>query len=343
MRQYPFEFHGQAGEYFRIWIVNIALTILTLGVYSAWAKVRTQRYFYGNTTLDGSSFEYLASPMMILKGRLIAVALFAVYWFIINFIPWLAIPVFLAFLIAIPWIVTRSLIFRAHNSAWRNVRFGFKGRYWDIAKAFIFWPILIPFTMGLIWPFVHHKQKQVLVANSEFGESDFEFGATPKAFYQIYAVAFVMLLILPMLIGLLAGANSGLFGLQQGQAPTVDMMVLPILMMLISMGVYYLVYVFVNTKLLNLIFNTSAIGAGRLASCLSVRQLMWIYFTNALAIALSAGLLVPWAKVRLARYRAEHTSIHSAEGLHLYRSANGHGINALGEEAGEIFDVDISL
>ena len=54
---YPFEFHGQATEYFKIWIVNVLLTVLTLGIYSAWAKVRTMRYFYGHTVLDNSSFD----------------------------------------------------------------------------------------------------------------------------------------------------------------------------------------------------------------------------------------------------------------------------------------------
>ena len=53
----PFEFRGNGGEYFRIWIVNLLLTIVTLGIYSAWAKVRRLRYFYGNTFLDGQSFD----------------------------------------------------------------------------------------------------------------------------------------------------------------------------------------------------------------------------------------------------------------------------------------------
>jgi uncharacterized membrane protein YjgN (DUF898 family) len=35
----PFEFTGKAGEYFGIWIVNVSLTLLTLSIYSAWAKV----------------------------------------------------------------------------------------------------------------------------------------------------------------------------------------------------------------------------------------------------------------------------------------------------------------
>src|SRR6059058_745587 len=38
--RYRPEFTADPKEYFRIWIVNLALTIVTLGIYSAWAKVR---------------------------------------------------------------------------------------------------------------------------------------------------------------------------------------------------------------------------------------------------------------------------------------------------------------
>ena len=340
---YPFEFRGQAGEYFRIWVVNIALTILTLGIYSAWAKVRTQRYFYGSTYLDGSSFEYLASPLMILKGRLIAVALFAVYWFITNFFPFLGIFVFFAFLLLIPWIVARSLAFRARNSAWRNVCFGFSGNYWDVAKAFILWPILVPFTLGFIWPYVHFKQKQLMVSRSAFGDTDFGFTAQAKQFYQIYAIALVIFMILPLVIGLMSGILASLSEASQGQAANGWLMALPVVMALISAAVYYLVYVFVNTRLMNLIYNHSSLAAAQLESRLSVASLMWIYATNVLAIAVSVGLLLPWARIRLARYRAAHTGVYADAGLDRYHSASGQGVSALGEEAGEIFDVDVSL
>ena len=48
-----FEFTGSGSEYFKIWIVNVLLTIVTLGIYSAWAKVRRLRYFYNNTRFAG--------------------------------------------------------------------------------------------------------------------------------------------------------------------------------------------------------------------------------------------------------------------------------------------------
>src|SRR5436305_11873488 len=45
-RNLPLSFTGSGSEYFRIWIVNALLSIITLGIYSAWAKVRTLQYFY---------------------------------------------------------------------------------------------------------------------------------------------------------------------------------------------------------------------------------------------------------------------------------------------------------
>ena len=59
----PFAFNGSGKEYFGIWIVNILLSIITIGIYSAWAKVRNKRYFNGHTELDGHRFDYHASPI----------------------------------------------------------------------------------------------------------------------------------------------------------------------------------------------------------------------------------------------------------------------------------------
>src|SRR5262249_21595176 len=80
-----FMFRGTGSEYFRIWIVNLALTVLTLGIYSAWATVRTRRYFRGNTFLGDHSFDYHASPVRILIGRAIALVLLVSYNVSVNF------------------------------------------------------------------------------------------------------------------------------------------------------------------------------------------------------------------------------------------------------------------
>jgi hypothetical protein len=95
-----FTFTGSGSEYFRIWIVNLLLTIVTLGIYSAWAKVRKMRYFYGSTRLAGSSFEYHGDPIAILKGRLIAAALFIVYTIVSGY----SLTAQMVMLVPLPWL-----------------------------------------------------------------------------------------------------------------------------------------------------------------------------------------------------------------------------------------------
>ncbi|MDX5377776.1 MAG: DUF898 domain-containing protein, partial [Halomonas sp.] len=141
-RDLGFEFSGNGFEFFRIWIVNILLGIVTLGIYSAWAKVRTLRYFYGNTRLDGASFEYLAEPLQILKGRLVAFGLLLLYMLVDQFIPLIGAVLMLLFFCAFPWIMVRGLAFRNYYSAWRGVRFGFDGRIGEAYKVFLLWPLL---------------------------------------------------------------------------------------------------------------------------------------------------------------------------------------------------------
>ena len=95
-------FTGRASEYFGIWIVNVLLTIITLGIYSAWAKVRRNRYFYGNTVLLGRSFEYHAKGLQILIGRLIVLGGFVVLNVIAALVPILVLLPTLVVLIALP-------------------------------------------------------------------------------------------------------------------------------------------------------------------------------------------------------------------------------------------------
>ena len=82
-----FFFKGNAKEWFGIWIVNLLLSIVTIGIYSAWAKVRTQKYFYGNTFVDGRNFDYHATGGQILKGRLIVIAAIVAFQIISSLLP----------------------------------------------------------------------------------------------------------------------------------------------------------------------------------------------------------------------------------------------------------------
>lgn len=56
-----FIYHGKVGKLFVIWFTNVLFTLLTLGIYFFWARVRTKKYFYENTSFDGKYFGYHAT------------------------------------------------------------------------------------------------------------------------------------------------------------------------------------------------------------------------------------------------------------------------------------------
>lgn len=139
---HPFKFHGRDSEYFGIWIVNVLLNIVTLGLYSPWAHVRNKQYFYGNTELAGERFEYLATGKQIFLGRMLAGGLFTVYMLVQNSLPEVSLGIGLIIFLLMPWIVRRSLSFNARMTRYRGVRFEFLGTVKGAYIQLFFKPIL---------------------------------------------------------------------------------------------------------------------------------------------------------------------------------------------------------
>lgn len=136
-------FHGKGGEYFVIWLVNVLLTIITLGIYSAWATVRRRRYFLGNTEINGERFDYHAKPMQILKGRLLVVAGIIVFYILVALIPKLALVFALVFLAMLPWVIIRSWRYNAIMTSYRGIRFNYHCKVGRAYWAMYLCPILL--------------------------------------------------------------------------------------------------------------------------------------------------------------------------------------------------------
>ena len=193
--QTPVVFTGKGSEYFGIWIVNLLLSIVTLGIYSAWAKVRRKKYFYNNTLVDGVGFDYHANPINILKGRIIAFVLFVLFQVMSAYSPIASLALALLLFIALPWIIVRGMVFNARNSSHRGLRFNFVGTYGQAAKVFIGYTLLIFVTLGLAIPFVAQRTQKFVISNHKFGTSNFKMEALVKDFYKIYLVLFIIPLI----------------------------------------------------------------------------------------------------------------------------------------------------
>lgn len=64
----PTEFTGSGSKYFRIWIVNLRLMFVTLGICHHLAKVRWLSYSHANTLVGGEPLGFHADPKKMLKG-----------------------------------------------------------------------------------------------------------------------------------------------------------------------------------------------------------------------------------------------------------------------------------
>src|SRR6185437_2774899 len=130
-------FTGTGSDYFGIWIVNLLLTIITLGIYSPWAKVRRLHYFYRHTALAGSSFDFHGSPVRILIGRAIAVAMLLAYNISARLKSPLTLVLLILFAAVLPWLLRNSLRFRLYNTSWRGTSFHFRGSVGGAYRAIL--------------------------------------------------------------------------------------------------------------------------------------------------------------------------------------------------------------
>lgn len=340
----PFQFTGTGGEYFRIWIVNLLLSVLTLGIYSAWAKVRRMRYFYGSTRLAGSAFEYHGKPLQILKGRLIAVGVVVVLSVLTTIWPLTNVLFVLLILFGTPWIIVKARTFHMRVSSYRNIRFNFQQEYGEAARIFIGLALLITPTLGLIYPYWSFRRYQFAITNTSFGTTPFGFTARPGEYYRIYFIS--LLFWIPVLWGffLLVGSFPQMddSGAETPPDPGKLASLVPVLILSIVIP-YFLATAYLNKSLGNVSFGSTLVGPHRLLSNMELWPLLKIYVVNTLLIALTLGLFLPWAQVRVARYRLESLSLEVHGGLDSFVADQEKQVAAAGEELGDFLDVDLGL
>ena len=379
-----FEFHGKGMEYFRIWIVNIFLSIITLGIFSAWAKVRREQYFYGNLRLGEHRFSYLADPIQILKGRIIAFGLLAAYWACWNFIPITAMGLLIIGVLALPAILVTSSRFKMRNSAYRNIRFQFTASFGDAYRTFIkplvvilllsavaywllyqidpktlsslgaggqtedlpddfkmtpedflisvFYLVLLPFL-----PYLDYLRAKLLIDHTRWGNQQATLNTGAGSFYGIFFVGLIITFAITIITGLVVFAVGQFSSDVLGDTAT---------RLIVSVVLIYLAMIYASgywrAERTNLIYGNTRVGDARIGSALTFSRVGEIYVINTLAILFSAGLLIPWAHVRMARYIASVSSLATANIDQVIAESETQK-SAFGEGMADAFDLDIAI
>ena len=328
-------FRGTAKEYFSIWIVNSMLKVITLSIYSAWAKVRKRRYLAEKLFIDDEPFEYLANPWALFRGWLIAAVAFLIYAGVNHFNPIWAFPLMLVILAFIPWVVVKSRIFNTRNHSFRNIRFGFAPKYKEAYRVMLGLPLLVPFTFGILLPYVYYRQRQFFVENTSYGATPFSFKADVGEFYKLFLLACIWLMG-GLILAVIAIVICVVIELPKEVIVGVGV--------LFFVLVYMLMLTYIKTEMANLTWNSTGLGVLRFRSTMNTLTVFWLYLSGGIAVVLSLGLLFPWASVLLMRYRCERLTIISDEGIERFIADTAPSTaGAVGEEIGDLFGLDVDF
>ena len=309
-------FTGSAGEYFGIWIVNILLTIITLGIYSAWAKVRRNRYFYGNTVLLGRAFDYHAKGMQIFIGRLIVFGYLVVYNILLAVFPVAGIILAVVVLFFVPWLIMRGLRFSARVTSYRNIRFDFVGRMGGAFVAFMAGPVIAVLSLGFLVPLASRWMYGYIGNNLRYGGRSFATDPRLGEIYKTWLFSALIVILGLLIIGAVVIANlSLLVALIDGtttvapelQASLFFLGVIGYIAVFLSFGIAALFY---RAGVRNIAWSATVFDDRHaLRSDLPRLGYVWVAISNVVVTIVTLGLMRPWAAVRMARYVNVHTAV----------------------------------
>ena len=157
-----FSFHGRGATLFGIQVVNVLLTLMTLGWYHFRAKAKVRRYVFNQTACAGDRFAYHGTGKELFKGFLKAMVVFGIPYFcltaaaqLINSPPWISFTLrslggILLFLY-VPIAMVAARRYRCSRASWRGIRFRFHGTTSGFSQTTLHRVVIhSPFTRDLL-------------------------------------------------------------------------------------------------------------------------------------------------------------------------------------------------
>jgi len=311
-----FKFHGRGSEYFGIWIVNILLTIVTIGIYSAWAKVRRNRYFYGNLELMGSHFDYHARGGQIFKGRLLVFGFFILINIAGNIFPPIAAFTGLIILAILPFLVARGLRFSTRVTSYRNVRFNFVGTAGGAFKAVVMGPILSVLTAGIMIPVASRWFARYLFNNLRYGDRPFASEPPLGRIYKALIIPVVLLIVGAAICGVIIlsivrAENDLLSGFNPEDPQAREFLGGIATLAAISFFLIYVIASLVYRAMVRTIVLSATVFDDKhpLSSDMSALSYVWVSISNTIVSLITFGLARPWAACRYMRLISDTTAI----------------------------------
>jgi uncharacterized membrane protein YjgN (DUF898 family) len=189
------------GALFRIFYVNLILTILTLGIYRFWAKTRLRRYIWRHVSVGGESFAYTGTGKELLIGFLKALVVLLPPLVIIGIVeiildnPWDSIVgglKYIAVLIVFTAGTYAARRYRMSRTTWSGIRFHQAGSPWRYAGLYIKGSVLTAITLGLYVPYFRTQLTAYETTNLYLGSEPFRFTGVGRDLFKRWLIAWLL-------------------------------------------------------------------------------------------------------------------------------------------------------
>jgi len=380
-RERPLEirFTGSGSEYFRIWVVNLLLSIVTLSLYRPWAKLRRLRYFYANTMIDGHALDFHGNPWKMLRGYLLVGAMLVCYSVAGRFSPTAALVALLILAVLWPALLRASMQFRLANTSWRGLRFRFSGNLGGAYAALLpmFVPALALAVMGLgvtdrqhppswylkdfglvmlatvlVMPLVWWNFKRYQHDHFGLGQwhTKLTTGAGSVYLLCLKVIGVTLLSFLVVFIALSVGGGVLWVTAWGGRSPewAHNKALVSALTLFLGLVFYFFALMvpmpYATSRAQNLIWSHTRSDAVSFRSNLAFGALLKLTLKNWLLMVVTLGLYYPFATAASYRLRVESITPQLSGDLdQLQAQAAGGVSDASGDAAGDLFGIDIGL
>ena len=374
------EFTGSGSEYFRIWLVNLLLTLVTLTLYHPFAKARKLAYFHANTRVGGHALGFHGNPRKMLRGYLLVLAFSVTYAVGTRLSPVLALAAIGFFALVWPALWRASLQFRLGNTSWRGLRFGFDGNVAGAYRATL--PAVVPWVAMVAMSVLMHAA-QMQSTEEEPASSGWVEGfllamllallvmplslawikryqhghytyagqrgrleAGTGAFYRLSFKIVGIICLTFLAMGLLMGGSVAIVAATM-EGPTSKQLIVLILsagVLIIYALMFIIAMPYGRSRLQNLVWGQTRSEALQFHSALRLWPLAGLTLKNLLLMLVTLGLYWPFAAVASARMRLQAVSVDVQGDLSQWLAdSQGQPGGATGDAAGDFFGFDLGL
>jgi uncharacterized membrane protein YjgN (DUF898 family) len=305
-------FMGSGSAVFGIHVVNVLFTLLTLGVYFFWAKVKVRAYLYSETDFEGDRFAYHGTGREMFVGFLKALVFFFIPITLLSMLPELLgapLPVryganLLSYILAsffVPMAMVGARRYRLSRTSWRGIRFSLRAKTWDFVRLWSSNTFMVAFTFGLFYPVYIVRRHDFMTRHMWFGSQQFGFDGRGRDLFWPFLG---MLVLIPFTLGL------SWFGFAAKKAR------------------YFAAH--------------TTFGGARFQSTVRTLPLAWLTISNFLALIFTLGLAWPWLSVRSLRFAYANVSLEGPLALDTV-TQQAQTVTATGEGLAGFLDADLGL